>query len=69
MPWFMWGLSEDIPCEMRAKYVCDGDHGLFGPVEMEADVTYTYPRDAARDAGWYIDPNGPVYCPECARKR
>jgi len=57
-----------VPHPVRVYLVCDGDHGLLDPPKADFDVSEGDPRHPAVAAGWVYTGDGPVLCPECARR-
>jgi len=66
----MWAdETTPIPRKVFLELACDGEHGLFGAPVARFEITGGDPRHPAVAAGWTITANGPVYCPECRRRK
>jgi len=59
--------TKPVPRPVYLEVTCEGRAGLF-PCQARHtwDVSdEPHPRSPAIRAGWKIDQDGPVYCPDC----
>lgn len=65
----MRAVGTSPPYEVVITVSCDGNHGFLLVSQQFITPDDGHPRDPAMRAGWKFTPDGPVYCPSCARAK